>query len=107
MPGHAASAPRDTTASPIFTPERVVEIAFQAAGAATGPLLADHPGYVFPAERVAERVTEVLAEFGIEAHGNGDAFLIDCAICGRPLALPSPRCGNEARHPQSLGVSTG
>lgn len=54
-----------------FTPKEVVEIAFQAAGAATGPLLVDHPGYVFPSERVQEAVDRLLADFGLRAHGDG------------------------------------
>lgn len=60
-----------------FTPEEVTEIAFTAAGAATGPLLADHPRYVFPCERVAEGVRRVLRDAGIEAHGDGSATIVD------------------------------
>lgn len=40
----------------------LAELAYTAAGAATGPLLADHPGYVFPSEKVSERVAEAFFE---------------------------------------------
>lgn len=43
----------------------VSEVAYQAAGAATRPLLEDHPDYVFPAERVRDAVAALLAEFDI------------------------------------------
>lgn len=43
----------------------VSEVAYQAAGAATRPLLEDHPDYVFPSERVADAVAELLKDFGI------------------------------------------
>lgn len=43
----------------------VTEVAYQAAGAATRPLLEDHPDYVFPAERVQEAVAYLLSTFGI------------------------------------------
>lgn len=45
--------------------EKLHEIIFQAAGAATLPLLEDHPGYIFPSERVKEAVEEVCSQFGI------------------------------------------
>ena len=45
--------------------EKVREIVYQAAGAATRPLLEDHPDYVFPSERVSEAVGYVCSEFGI------------------------------------------
>ena len=45
--------------------EKVREIVYQAAGAATRPLLEDHPDYVFPSERVAEAVGYVCEQFGI------------------------------------------
>lgn len=45
--------------------EKLREIIFQAAGAATLPLLEDHPNYVFPSERVNEAVERVLVDFGI------------------------------------------
>lgn len=45
--------------------EKLREIIFQAAGAATGPLLEDHPDYVFPSERVSEAVERVCESFGI------------------------------------------
>jgi hypothetical protein len=45
--------------------EKLHELLFQVAGAATTPLLQDHPDYVFPSERVLERVNEVLDDFGI------------------------------------------
>lgn len=50
--------------------EKLREIIFQAAGAATGPLLEDHPGYIFPAERVSEAVEEVCKKFGIPKEGH-------------------------------------
>jgi hypothetical protein len=45
--------------------EKLREIIFQAAGAATRPLLEDHPDYVFPSERVSEAVEYVCKSFGI------------------------------------------
>ncbi len=45
--------------------EKQREIIFQAAGAATAPLLEDHPKYVFPSERVKEAVENVCESFGI------------------------------------------
>lgn len=59
-----------------FRAEEVVEIAFVAAGAATAPLMADHPHYVFPDVRVKEGVNLVLAERGIRAYGDGTVDLI-------------------------------
>jgi hypothetical protein len=43
----------------------VSEVAYQAAGAGTRPLMEDHPDYVFPSERVADAVAELLSDFGI------------------------------------------
>jgi hypothetical protein len=43
----------------------VSEVAYQVAGAATRPLMEDHPDYVFPSERVADAVAELLSDFGI------------------------------------------
>lgn len=43
----------------------VSEVAYQVAGAATRPLLEDHPDYVFPAERVRDAVADLLKDFGI------------------------------------------
>jgi hypothetical protein len=60
------SAERDLTAGQRWTPEQIARLAFLAGGAATAPLLADHPSYVFPAERVAARIGDVLREHGIE-----------------------------------------
>lgn len=45
--------------------EKIREMMFQAAGAATMPLLQDHPGYIFPSERVKEAVESVCESFGI------------------------------------------
>lgn len=59
-----------------FRAEEVAEIAFVAAGAATAPLMADHPDYVFPSERCTAGVNLVLAERGIRAHGDGTVDLI-------------------------------
>lgn len=39
-------------------------LVFEAAGAATAPLLADNPAYTYPSERVADAVRRVLAERG-------------------------------------------
>lgn len=50
--------------------EKIREMMFQAAGAATRPLLEDHPDYVFPSERVAEAVEEVCENFGIPKESN-------------------------------------
>ena len=44
--------------------EKVREIVYQAAGAATRPLLEDHPNYVFPSERVSEAVGYVCRSSG-------------------------------------------
>lgn len=54
-------------ATPVtMTTEELCGLVFEAAGAATGPLLEDHPDYVFPSERVSERVALVLLEHGID-----------------------------------------
>lgn len=45
--------------------EKFREMMFQAAGAATAPLLEDHPHYIFPSERVKEAVERVCVDFGI------------------------------------------
>jgi hypothetical protein len=50
--------------------EKLREIIFQAAGAATRPLLEDHPDYIFPSERVAEAVEHVCESFGISKEVN-------------------------------------
>lgn len=52
--------------------EKLREIVYQAAGAATRPLLEDHPTYVFPSERVAEAVGFVCEEFGIPSYPRRD-----------------------------------
>lgn len=59
-----------------FRAEEVVTIVYTAAGAATAPLLHDHPGYVFPSERVTEHVNAVLAERGIVPRGDGTVDLV-------------------------------
>lgn len=46
----------------VLSDEQIRELAFQAGGAATAPLLEDHPDYVFPSERVAACVENVLAD---------------------------------------------
>lgn len=48
-----------------ITVEKLRELVYQAAGAATVPLLEDHPRYVFPSERVQEAVEHVLDTFDI------------------------------------------
>lgn len=50
--------------------EKLREIIFQAAGAATLPLLQDHPDYVFPSERVSEAVEQICESFGIPKETN-------------------------------------
>lgn len=42
--------------------EELLELVFTAAGAATAPLMADHPGYVFPSEQVSGAVVRVIEE---------------------------------------------
>jgi hypothetical protein len=42
--------------------EELCGLVFEAAGAATGPLLRDNPGYVFPADEVSELVARVIEE---------------------------------------------
>lgn len=47
--------------------EQLAEFAFVVAGAATGPLMRDNPGYVFPAEAVGAMVDLVVKErFGFD-----------------------------------------
>lgn len=47
--------------------QALLGLVFEAAGAATGPLMQDHPDYVFPSEQVSERVKQVIREHtGIE-----------------------------------------
>jgi hypothetical protein len=45
--------------------DKIREIVFTAAGAATGPLLEDNPDYTFPSRRVKDAVDHALMEFGI------------------------------------------
>lgn len=45
-----------------MTEAELLGLVFEAAGAATGPLLRDHPDYTFPSEEVAEAVTRVIEE---------------------------------------------
>lgn len=45
--------------------EKLREIIYQSAGAATRPFMEDHPDYIFPTERVKEAIEEVLITFGI------------------------------------------
>jgi hypothetical protein len=47
--------------------EKLHEVIYQAAGAATLPFMQDHPDYVFPSERVTEGIEAVLKDFGIPA----------------------------------------
>jgi hypothetical protein len=47
--------------------EKLREVVFQAAGAATVPFMQDHPDYVFPDQRVIEGIEAVLRDFGIPA----------------------------------------
>jgi hypothetical protein len=47
--------------------EQLAEFAFFTTGAATGPLLRDNPGYVFPSEEVSQLVRECLqSRFGFD-----------------------------------------
>lgn len=57
-------AGRDTEIKRDFM-EKLHEIIYMAAGAATRPLLEDNPDYVFPSERVAKAVEECLEQCGI------------------------------------------
>lgn len=41
--------------------DRLAELMYLAAGAATRPLLEDHPDYTFPSERVAQAVEELIS----------------------------------------------
>lgn len=45
--------------------EKLREMMYMAAGAATAPLMMDHPDYVFPSERVQEAIELVCTDFGI------------------------------------------
>lgn len=45
-----------------MTREELLGLVYEAAGAATGPLMRDHPDYVFPAEEVSEAVARVIEE---------------------------------------------
>lgn len=47
----------------VLTSEQLRELVFQAAGAATAPLMADHPDYEFPSQRVEDAVNSVLKQF--------------------------------------------
>jgi hypothetical protein len=51
--------------------EPVWGLVFECAGAATAPLLQDHPDYVFPSERVEESVSHALAEHGFTEPPHG------------------------------------
>jgi hypothetical protein len=54
--------------------EKLRGIIFQAAGAATAPLLEDNPDYIFPSDRVIEAIEEVCKKFGIPKEpGNASA----------------------------------
>ena len=59
--------------------EKIHEVIFQAAGAATAPLLEDHGDYVFPSERVVANIERVLTEFGIPADRH-DWALVSAAV---------------------------
>jgi hypothetical protein len=45
-----------------MTHQELLGLVFEAAGAATGPLMRDHPDYVFPSEEVAGAVARVIEE---------------------------------------------
>jgi hypothetical protein len=45
--------------------DKLHEIIYQAVGAATVPMMQDHPDYVFPSERVKEAVEGCLVKLGI------------------------------------------
>lgn len=80
--------------------EHLHGLVYQAAGAATAPLMRDHPGYVFPSSEVGAAVGAVLAEFGIpEIVGyprDGGALEIDPPPVNPPEA---PRALLEPGHP--------
>lgn len=72
-------------------------LAFQCAGAATAPLMRDHPDYIFPSERVAAKVADVLRRHGIEVNdlpGYGPISESDpedslgCIIAGSSEPMP-------------------
>lgn len=46
----------------VLSDQQINELAFQSGGAATGPLLQDHPDYVFPSDRASEAVSAVIAD---------------------------------------------
>lgn len=72
-----------------MTDEELWEIVFRCAGAATSPLLEDHPGYTFPAERVSQAVREELARCGRPQPPDGRQIaLTRCESCEKPTFEP-------------------
>lgn len=53
---------RTTMTQITMTHEELLGLVYEAAGAATGPLMRDHPDYTFPSEEVATAVTRVIEE---------------------------------------------
>jgi hypothetical protein len=53
--------------------ELLREMMFQAGGAATRPLLEDHPHYIFPSDRVRDAVEEVCISFGLPKENDNAA----------------------------------
>ena len=58
---------RDGEATDCLKTDDLRDLIYQACGAATAPLLQDNPDYAFPAERVAEAISDCLKELG---HGH-------------------------------------
>lgn len=61
----------DPEATFTFSGEELATLLYGVGGAATRPLLEDLPGYVFPAERVAEAIEELVAEADFAATTRG------------------------------------
>lgn len=55
-------APWENDEAITLTKKQLCGIVYECAGAATGPLMRDHPDYVFPSERVAEAVGDTLLD---------------------------------------------
>jgi hypothetical protein len=52
--------------------DKLRELAFQSAGAASVPFMMDHPDYVMPTEQITEGVNKVLEDFGIPTGDDED-----------------------------------
>jgi hypothetical protein len=88
-----ATCARPDLCGPVCTVKRfrldeVRAIAYEVAGVATSPLLADHPTYVFPAERVGEAVDAVLSKWDPRM-GRGEVPDVDLSVGGTDSVKPS------------------